>query len=52
MVSYSVLKRDWDPESGSGLEKNYKSGPGGIEEKNMSRDRAGSGLKTHPVLEH
>jgi hypothetical protein len=24
----------------------------GIEKQIMSRDRAGSGLKTHPVLEH
>ena len=37
--------------TGSGLKKNITLGIG-IEKKIMSRDRAGPGLKTHPVLEH
>jgi hypothetical protein len=41
---------------GNGIIRDTESGSGypdlGIENKIMRRDRAGSGLKTHPVLEH
>ena len=48
VLGISVLKRYRDPESGSGLEISIWTGPGGIGNFNLGRDRAGSEFDRDP----